>query len=90
MIAARGHEGLAPVWEGTSAPARCAVALCTWLPAQRPCSGGRAAPRCVMGTPDVRARPKRGAGRARTGRCPSACTASMPSNEWLAAREGAT
>ena len=46
MIAARGHEGLAPVWEGTSAPARCAVALCTWLPAQRPCSGGRAAPRC--------------------------------------------
>ena len=28
-----------------------------------PCSGGRAAPRCVMGTPGVRASPKRGAGR---------------------------
>ena len=74
-FAARGYEGLATVREGASAPARCAAALCTWLPAQRPCSGGRAAPRCVMGTPGVRGRPKRGAGRwaaPRRGRAPGA------------------
>ena len=53
-----------------------------------PAARARLDPRCQAGA--CRALAWARAGRSRTGRCPSACTASMPSNEWLAAREGAT
>jgi len=62
-FAARRSRGVATVRASAQGPVRCAAALCTWLPEQRLCSGGRAASRCVMGTPGVLARPKRGAGR---------------------------
>jgi len=57
---------------GAQGPARCAPLPRARWKAQRPCSGGRGAPRCEMGTPGAPRSPRRGpsrwpAGRARRG-----------------------